>query len=119
VSDRLFVDDLRILTIVGVHERERRERQEVAVHLEAEVDLGAAARTDDLSDTVDYGGLIRDVHRHVEGSRFRLLEALAGSIADHVLEHFPRIAAVTVRVDKPAASDLARNVAVQLRRARG
>ena len=119
MSDRLFVDDLRVLTIVGVHEWERRERQEVTVHLEADVDLDAAARTDDLADTVDYGRLIRGVHRHVEGSRFRLLEGLAGSIANQVLEHFPRVTAVTVRVDKPGASNLARNVAVQLRRARG
>jgi dihydroneopterin aldolase len=89
------------------------------VHLEAEVDLGVAARTDDLADTVDYGRLIREVHRHVEGSRFRLVERLAGSIADHVLEHFPGIRAVTVRVGKPGASNLARNVAVQLRRSRG
>ena len=118
MSDRLFVDDLRVFTVVGVHEWEQRERQEVAVHLEAEVELGAAARTDDLADTVDYGRLVRAVHRHVEGARFRLVERLAGSIADHVLEHFPRIAAVTVRVDKPGASNLARNVAVQLRRAR-
>jgi dihydroneopterin aldolase len=119
VRDRLFVDDLRIRTIVGVHEWEQREPQEVVVHLEAEVDLGAAATTDDLADTVDYGRLIRQVHRHVEASRFHLLERLAGSIADHVLERFPGVEAVTVRVDKPAASDLARNVAVQLRRARG
>jgi dihydroneopterin aldolase len=118
VRDRLFVDDLRIRTIVGVHEWEQRERQEVAVHLEAELDLAAPAVTDDLADTVDYGRLIRQVHRHVEDSRFHLLERLAGSIADHVLAEFPRIAAVTVRVDKPGASQLARNVAVQLRRTR-
>jgi dihydroneopterin aldolase len=119
VRDRLFVDDLRIRTIVGVHEWEQRESQEVLVHLEAEVDLGAAVVTDDLADTVDYGRLIRQVHRHVEGSRFHLVERLAGSIADHVLEQFPQVAAVTVRVDKPGASKLARDVAVQLRRTRG
>ncbi len=118
MRDRLFVDDLSLRTIVGVHEWEQRERQEVVVHLEAEVDLGAAAVTDDLEDTVDYGRLIRGVQAHVEGSRFHLLERLAGSIADHVLEEFPRVAAVTVRVDKPGASKLARNVAVQLRRTR-
>ena len=118
MRDRLFVDDLRIRTIVGVHEWEQRERQDVIVRLEAEVDLGAAAVTDELEDTVDYGRLIRQVHAHVEDSRFHLLERLAGSIADHVLEHFPRIAAVTVKVGKPGASKLAHNVAVQLRRAR-
>lgn len=118
MRDRLFVDELRIRTIVGVHEWEQREPQEIVVHLEAEVDLGAAAVTDDLEDTVDYGRLIRGVQAHVEGSRFHLVERLASSIADHILEGFPRVAAITVRVDKPGASRLARNVAVQMRRTR-
>jgi len=53
---------------------------------------------------------------HVEASHYRLLEALAASIADLVLERCTPVEAVTVRVDKPGALRHARTVAVELRR---
>jgi FolB domain-containing protein len=118
VRDRISVEGLRARTIVGVHEWERRERQDVSIDLDLEVDLGPAATSDDLAETVDYGALSRAVVAFAETSRCHLLERLAGSIADLVLEHSARVHAVTVRVDKPNASRLARTVAVRLRRER-
>ena len=119
MTDRILVQDLLLRAIIGVHDWERAVRQDLLLNLELEVDLHAAAASDDLVDGVDYRALTKDVIDHVEESRFRLVEALAGSVADVVLDRFPRVAAITVRVDKPGALRYARSVAVQMRRERG
>jgi len=90
----------------------------VRIALTIELDLSAAAASDDLEDSLDYRALTKAVIAHVEGSHFKLLEALAASIADLVLDSYPRVDAVTVRVDKPGALRHARTVAVELHRSR-
>lgn len=112
------IEDLTLQTIIGVHEWERVQPQEVRIALTIELDLSAAAASDDLEDSLDYRALTKAVIAHVEGSHFKLLEALAASIADLVLDSYPRVDAVTVRVDKPGALRHARTVAVELHRSR-
>jgi dihydroneopterin aldolase len=101
----VFVDKIRLSGIVlfahlGVYEAERETGQKIRIDLELEADLEAPARSDHLSHTVDYEKVYRLVESLVTTSRFRLLEALAGSLAGKLLESFP-IQAATVRVQKP------------------
>ena len=115
MSDRIHVRDLRLQTVLGVHDWERESPREVIVNLVLEADLSAAARTDELAETVDYGDLCRHLLAHAAEARYRLIEALAGSIARLVLDRYLSVQAVTVRVDKPGAVSEARSVAVELR----
>jgi 7,8-dihydroneopterin aldolase/epimerase/oxygenase len=64
-------------------------------------DLSKPGRTDRLADTIDYERAFAIVRDHVEGKRFKLLEALAQNIADALLEAFKPLAQVEVRVRKP------------------
>jgi dihydroneopterin aldolase len=64
-------------------------------------DLRKAGRTDRLADTVDYQRAHAIVAERVERRRFKLLEALAASIADALLREFKPLAEVEVRVRKP------------------
>ena len=118
MSDRIFIRDLRLRTIIGVHDRERERPREILLNLELDTDLTASARSDALEDAVDYQALVEQVARHVEASRHRLLERLADGVAQLVLESFSAVDAVVVRVDKPGALPLARSVAVEIRRVR-
>ena len=119
MTGHIHIRDLRLRTIIGVHERERTQRQDVILNLELETDLAAPAASDDIDDAVDYGELLRMLVGHVEESRYHLLERLASSVADVVLDQFPSVSAVAVTVDKPGAAGFARSVAVSLRKARG
>ena len=63
---------------------------------------GAAAASDDLADTLDYGALAQRAADIVGGPARNLIETVAGEIADGVMSD-ERVHAVEVVVHKPAA----------------
>ena len=114
-TDRILIDGLRVGCVIGVNERERRAKQEVVIDIALHTGLRAAGRSDDIADTVDYSALTKSVVEHVAGSRFRLVEALAESVADVCLAD-ARVTRVDVRVRKPAALRLADSAGVEITR---
>jgi dihydroneopterin aldolase len=100
--DRITLSSMRYEGLIGATEEERLFPQMLEVDLVIEADLSAAAASDALGDTIDYGPLVALTERTVEGGRFRLLEGLAGRLASSVLDAAPAVAAVTVRVRKLA-----------------
>lgn len=120
MSDRITLRGLRFLGRHGVELEERLEPQPFEVDLVLRGDLSAAAASDDLADTVDYSAVFTLVGEVVEGRSYRLIEALAGAIANAVLTAHP-IDDVEVRVRKPKAPlpGAFETVEVRLRRRRG
>jgi 7,8-dihydroneopterin aldolase/epimerase/oxygenase len=117
--DRIEIRGLRARGRHGVFEHERRHGQTFVVDLTLQRDLSGPAGSDELGDTVDYGTLAQRVAEAVETTRFDLIEALAGHIADLALAD-PSVETVTVRVAKPEAplSVAVDEVAVVLHRER-
>lgn len=111
---------LRVLGRHGVSDEERSAAQPFELDIDVVTDMTRAAATDDLADTVDYQGLAQDACQVVADRSFRLLEALAGAVAETFLEH-DRVEQVTVCVRKlrpPVPVDLA-SAGVRLTRTRG
>jgi len=100
--DRIVVTGIRGHGRHGVFDHERRDGQEFAVDVELEVGTTAAARSDDLADTVDYGQVAIAVHALIVGEPVDLVETLAERVADACLA-FGGVHAVTVTVHKPSA----------------
>lgn len=99
------VIELRGLRAFGRHGvlPEETERGQVFVlDVDLHLDLAAAAVSDDLADTVDYGELAERLAEEVGATRFNLLEALAGHLAQIAMAD-ERVRAVEVRVGKPSA----------------
>jgi 7,8-dihydroneopterin aldolase/epimerase/oxygenase len=95
--------ELQSLVVFGHHgylEAERRLGQRFLVDLWADVPE-AAGMSDDLDDTVDYRKLAELVREVFAGPERLLLEGLAGAVADGVMERFPAVERVRVRVRKP------------------
>lgn len=108
MRDQIELRGLRVLAVVGVLEHERLAPQPLEIDLVLHADLGDAARTDALDDTIDYGAAVTAVELAVAGSSDLLLERLAGRIAEVLLDH-PRVDEVDVTVRKlrpPVASQL-------------
>ena len=95
--------ELQSLVLFGHHgylEEERRLGQRFLVDLWADV-AEEAASSDDIGETVDYRYLAALVREVFAGPERLLLEGLAGAVADGVLERFPLVERVRVRVRKP------------------
>jgi dihydroneopterin aldolase len=100
--DRIAVRGMLFLARHGVTLDERLEPQPFEVDVELHKDLSSASSSDELADTIDYSALFSLVGTIVEGQSFRLIESLAGTIADSVLAETDATA-VEVRVRKPRA----------------
>jgi dihydroneopterin aldolase len=110
------------LVLFGHHgylEAERRLGQRFLVDLWVDVDEAAAA-SDDIEHTVDYRRLAELVREVFSGPEKLLLEGLAGTVADSVLERFAAARAIKVRVRKPdvVLEPTAEHAAVILERSR-
>ena len=110
---------LRVRGHHGVFEHERRDGQDFLVDVTVWIDLDAAAHTDTLSDTLDYGALATRVAEIVGGPPRDLIEGVAAGVAEDVMTD-ARVHAVEVTIHKPGAPiPLAfADVAVTVRRSR-
>lgn len=108
----ISIENLRLRTVVGVFEWEKKILQEVVVNIEVAIDCpDPLAVGDDISGTLDYKALNKKIIKFVEEGRFNLVETIAGGIARIALEDGKALEA-TVRVDKPGALRFADSVSV-------
>lgn len=113
--DIVFINDLRIETIIGIYDWERRVKQTVSLDLEMAADIRAAAATDAIEDTLNYKAVAKRLIAFVGESRFQLVETLAEKIAEIVLTEFD-VKWVKLTVHKPGAVRGSRDVGVIIER---
>lgn len=102
MSDELALLGIECYGHHGVFDAERRDGQRFVVDLVLGLDTARAAGSDDLHDTVDYGGLVTSVKSAVEIDPVDLIETLAQRLADLCLTD-GRVEWVRVTVHKPDA----------------
>lgn len=113
--DKIFLDELKVETIIGIWEWERRIRQTVVIDLEMSADIATAAASDDVKDTLNYKEVAKRVQKFVGSSSFQLVETLAERIAGIVRNEFG-VDWVRVRVHKPGAIRGSKDVGVEIER---
>jgi dihydroneopterin aldolase len=99
--DKIFVNDMRFYGYHGVLDEEKILGQRFNVNLMVEIDLKKAGKTDDLSYSVSYADLFSECEKIVQGKSFDLVEAVAETIANTILEKYELILSCTVTVVKP------------------
>ena len=102
MADRIALSGLRVRGHHGVLPEERRDGQEFVIDVELTVDTRAAATSDDLADTADYGALAARIEEVVAGEPVNLIETLAARLADLCVRH-PKVITARVTVHKPHA----------------
>lgn len=117
-ADTVFLHDLRIETVIGIWDWERKIRQTVSIDLDMGADVGAAAEHDDIEHTLNYKAVAKRVQSFVGESDFRLVETMAERVAALILTEFD-VPWVRVKVNKPGAIRGARDVGVIIYRRQG
>jgi dihydroneopterin aldolase len=115
--DLIYLHDLKVDTVIGIWDWERRTTQRITIDLDIAVDIGRAAATDAIQDTLDYKSVAKRVTTFVGESRFQLVETLTEKIAELLLAEFPT-PWVRVRVNKKGAIRGASDVGVVIERGR-
>ena len=113
--DTIFLTDLRVETVIGIWEWERKIRQTVSIDLEMAADIQKAAASDSVDDTLNYKSVAKRLQQFVGDSSFQLVETLAEKIAAVVIDEFD-VPWVRVRLNKPGAIRGARDVGILIER---
>src|SRR6476660_4464246 len=102
MSDELCVTGIECFGHHGVFEHETRDGQTFLIDLVLGLDTRAAAASDGLHDTVDYGSRVAHVKAAVESDPVDLIETVAQRISDVCLAD-DRVDWARVTVHKPGA----------------
>ncbi len=86
--DIVFLRDLRVDTVIGIYDWERRIKQTVVLDLEMATDVRKAAATDDINDALDYKTVAKRVESFIAESEFQLVETMAERCAQIIREEF-------------------------------
>ena len=113
--DVVVVKDLRFKTIIGLWDWERRMPQIVSIDLEMAWDMSRAAKSEDLSDALDYKSVSQRVEKFVQEKQFKLVEAAADGIAAMIMSDF-NVPWIKVAIHKPHAVTGSQSVGVIVER---
>lgn len=113
--DKIFLNELKVETVIGIWEWERKIRQTVIIDLEMSADIAKAAATDDVKDTLNYKSVAKRIQSFVADSSFQLVETLAERIAEIIRDEF-EVKWVKVRVNKVGAIRGSRDVGILIER---
>ena len=112
------IKKLRLRTIIGIFEWERKQKQDVMINARIEFAGAKAADTDNIADTFDYKAMTKQIIHTVENTEFFLIEKLAHTLLAQIMDH-PLVQAAEVEVDKPGALRYVDSVSVSCKADRG
>lgn len=115
--DIVYIRELEIETIIGIYDWEREQKQIVSLDLEMVWDIRPAAATEDISKTLDYKAVAKNLIEFIGNSRFQLVETLAEAVAQRIIRDFG-VSALKLRVGKPGAVTGSKDVGVIIERKR-
>lgn len=99
----IAVKGLTLFAYHGVNPEERENGQYFVMDIEATADLRTACRSDRLEDTVSYAKIIKTARSVFLAQKDLLIERAAQRVADGLLNEFPSLDEVHVRIKKPDA----------------
>ena len=115
--DIVFIEQLSVITTIGVYDWEQTIEQKLVFDIEMGWDNVAAAKSDDVNYCLRYADDSEAVISHVEGQRFALVERVAEEVAELLLSRF-NSPWVRIKVSKPGAVARAANVGVIIERSK-
>ena len=117
IMDIVFIRDLKIETVIGIYDWERKIKQQISLDVDMATDIKRAASSDNIEDTLNYKEVAKRLINFVETSEFELVEALAEQICNIILNEFD-VPWVRLTLNKPGAVSGSRSVGVRIERSK-
>lgn len=95
----IFVNDIQLHAYHGVMPQEQLTGNDYLVSVSAQYPIAKAIITDDVQHTLNYA-MVYDIVKEEMGISSKLVEHVAGRIAQHLIKQFADISAVQVRITK-------------------
>lgn len=111
----VFIRDLVLTCLIGVHKHERKKPQRVRINLDLAVREDLDATSDNLSDVVCYEEVADAIRALVNSGHVNLVETLAEKIADLCLDD-ERVRTARVRIEKLDVFEDAASAGVEIER---
>ena len=115
LMDKIKLSELKVETIIGIWEWEKRNPQIVSIDLEMSTAIKAAAKSDSIKDALDYKTIAKRIKQYSENNHFELIETLAENLAQIIIEEF-KVEWVKLSVSKPYAIRDSKNVSLTIER---
>lgn len=101
--DMIHVEELTVFANHGVLPEENRLGQKFLISLDLYLDVSAAAKTADLSKSIDYARVCQSVTEWMQEDSHPLIETVAERLSEKLLLSYPLLEKVKVTVKKPWA----------------
>ena len=98
--DEIIIEKIKLSGKHGCFAAERDESRDFEVSMRLFLNLGPAAKTDDLSMTIDYPAAMARAEGVLSGESVRLIEKLADTIAERLFTRFENLAEAEIEVAK-------------------
>lgn len=102
-NEQIIIQGLQVFGYHGVYQQEQENGQFFHVDLICDVLMGAAAKSDDLDKTVNYGILCYFIRDYFQKHRFQLIETVANELIQELFFAFPDIRGMKLTIQKPNA----------------
>ncbi|WP_141733087.1 dihydroneopterin aldolase [Oligoflexus tunisiensis] len=109
ILDEIRLKDLVVPCTIGIYPEEKLRTQPLHLHVALYLDTSLAAKSGQLSQSVDYAALIKEIKFILTQGHFRLIESAAEALAAFILSRHPvdvvraPVEAVEVEIVKPEA----------------
>ncbi len=113
--DIVFIKDLRVETVIGLYDWERKIKQILRIDLEMACDTSRAAKTEAIEDALDYKAVSDCLKKLAAENEVKLVETLAERMAETVMQDF-KVPWVKLKLDKAGAVAGAAGVGVVIER---
>ena len=113
MSDEIFINNLKINTVIGIYSWERQINQLLLIDVKLNYDIQKAGQSDDVNDTIDYKEICTKIEEICHQTQAKLIEFLAEKICQYILEHYP-CTKIELTIKKPQAIFNAESVGVKI-----
>ena len=113
IKRTVFIKDLVIEEIIGVHEHEKIKKQKIKFNIVLYVDQSVIPNEKDIKSIVDYEKITNKLEHLVKDKKYNFLESLAEDSFKEIFED-KRINSVKLKIEKPEAIKNAVSVGVEV-----